>query len=125
MVALPLGSSGLGRVSSSTNGRCRSVRRTPKSRSSSSSEPYTSVRGKSGSSDTHTGSGEAQNRLREMHQSRAPASHLPNWPSLMCSGVQLICWFSSTMRSRNAVTDRNQESTALYTNGLSQRQQCG
>ena len=35
----PVGSSGLGRVSWSMNGRCRSSGRTPKSRSSSSSEP--------------------------------------------------------------------------------------
>ena len=35
-------------------------------------------------------------------QSRAPSSHLPNWPSLTCSGIQVISWFSSTIRSRNS-----------------------
>ena len=39
IVDFPVGSSGLGRVSWSMYGRCRSVGRTPKSRSSSSREP--------------------------------------------------------------------------------------
>ena len=45
MVERPVGSSGLGRVRPSISGRCRFSGRTPKSRSSSSIEPYTSVRG--------------------------------------------------------------------------------
>ena len=125
MVDRPVGSSGLGRVSSSTYGRCRSVGRTPKSRSSSSSEPYTSIRGYAGSSDGHTGIGDPQNRLREIDQSRAPSSHLPNWPSRMCAGTQVICWFSSIIRSRNWVTATNQDETARWISGVSQRQQCG
>ncbi|SLJ83199.1 Uncharacterised protein [Mycobacteroides abscessus subsp. abscessus] len=48
-----------------------------------------------------------------MFQSRAPSSHLPNWPSRMCSGTQVICLFSSTIRSRNLVTATNQEGTAM------------
>ncbi|CAA9414756.1 MAG: hypothetical protein AVDCRST_MAG66-2249 [uncultured Pseudonocardia sp.] len=50
---------------------------------------------------------------------------MPNWPSRTCSGTQVICWLSSTMRSRNAVTWTNQESTARRMSGLPQRQQCG
>ena len=67
------------------------------------------MRGKRGSSEIHTGSGEPQKRLRLIDQSRAPSSHLPNSPSRMCSGTQWICWFSSTMRSRIAVTFTNHE----------------
>src|SRR4030095_9186250 len=85
----------------------------PKSRSSSSREPYTSTRGYSGLSDFHTGIGEPQNRFRLIDQSRALASHLPNEPSRTCAGVHSICWFSSTMRSRNLVTATNHEETAL------------
>ncbi len=66
-----------------------------------------------------------QYRLREIDQSRAPSSHLPNCPSLTCSGTQVISWLSSTIRSRNAVTCTNQESTARWMSGLPQRQQCG
>ncbi|CAB4832511.1 unannotated protein [freshwater metagenome] len=44
-------------------------------------EPYTSMRGYSGSSLRHTGMGAPQKRLREIDQSRAFASHLPNAPS--------------------------------------------
>jgi hypothetical protein len=51
--------------------------------------------------------------LRLIDQSRALASHLPKLPSRTCAGVQLICWLSSTMRSRNAVTCTNQLDTAL------------
>jgi hypothetical protein len=36
------------------------------------------------------GSGLPQYRLRLIAQSRAPSSHLPNLPSLMCSGTQEI-----------------------------------
>ncbi len=54
-----------------------------------------------------------QYRLRLIDQSRAPDSHLPNWPSLMCSGTQVICWLSSTIRSRNSLTRTNQLDTAL------------
>ena len=78
MVDVPVGSSGFGRVSSSMYGRCRSSGRTPKSRSNSSSEPYTSIRGYSGLSLFQIGIGEPQYLFREMDQSRAPASHLPN-----------------------------------------------
>ena len=66
IVLRPVGSSGFGRVRSSMYGRCRSTSpsalrgRRPKSRSMSSSEPYTSTRGYSGSSLFHTGIGEPQ-----------------------------------------------------------------
>ena len=50
------------------------------------------------------GSGVPQKRLRLIDQSRALDSHLPNWPSLTCSGTQVISWLSSTIRSRNSVT---------------------
>ena len=91
------------------NGRCRLVGRTPKSASSSSRLPYTSMRGYAGSSLFQTGIGAPQKRLRLMDQSRAPSSHLPNWPSRTCSGIQLICWLFSTMRSRKSVTRTYQE----------------
>ena len=54
---------------------------------------------------------EAMTRL--IDQSRAFSSHLPKEPSLVCSGVQSICWFSSSMRSRNLVVSTNQDETAL------------
>ena len=125
IVDLPVGSSGLGRVSASMKGRWKSVTSTPKSASSSAIEPYTSVRGYAGSSETHTGIGAPQKRLREIDQSRAPSSHLPKMPCLVCAGVQVISSFSSTMRSRIWVTRTNQDDTALYMRGLRQRQQCG
>ena len=109
----PVGSSGFGLTSSSMAGRCRSDGRTPKSRSSSSSDPYTSVRGYAGSSLCQTGIGEPQNRFRLIDQSRAPASHLPNWPSLTWPGTQVMSWFSSTIRPENLVTSTNQLDTAL------------
>ena len=57
--------------------------------------------------------GEPQNRLRVIDQSRAFSSHLPNEPSLVCSGTQLICWLSSSIRSLNAVTSTNHDETPL------------
>ena len=57
--------------------------------------------------------GEPQNRFRLIDQSRASASHLPNEPCLTCSGTQVICSFSSTIRSLNVVTATNQLDTAL------------
>src|SRR3954451_15531301 len=125
MVDFPVGSSGLGRVSSSTKGRCRSVTVTPKSASSSAIEPYTSTRGYAGSSDFQIGIGLPQNRLRLIDQSRAPASHLPNWPSLTCSGTQVIWLFSSPIRSLIAVTATNQLATALKMSGFWHGQQWG
>src|SRR5699024_12057415 len=68
------------------------------------------MRGSAGSSLIHTGIGVPQYRFREMDQSRAPSSHLPNCPCLMCSGTQVICSFSSTIRSRNWLTEMNQRS---------------
>ena len=53
-----------------------------------------------GSASPRTGCG-------EIDQSRALASHLPNEPSLTCAGIQVICWLSSTIRSRN-VRDRDE-----------------
>ena len=64
-------------------------------------------------SDFHTGIGLPQNRFREIDQSRAFSSHLPNWPSLTCSGVHSIRWLSSTMRSLNFVTATNHDDTAM------------
>jgi len=115
----------LGRTSSSIAGRCRSWTVTPKSAWSSAIEPYTSMRGYAGSSLFHTGIGEPQKRLRLIAQSRAFSSHLPNEPSLTCSGTQVICWLSSTMRSRISVTLTNHDEMARYTSGRSHRQQCG
>ena len=67
------------------------------------------MRGNSGSSLFQTGIGAPQKRLREIDQSRAFSSHLPKRPSRTCSGIQLICWLSSTMRSRNWLTRTYQE----------------
>src|SRR3989344_4626059 len=41
-------------------------------------------------SHTHTGMTLAQKRCRLIDQSRAPSSHLPQRPSLICSGDQLM-----------------------------------
>ena len=71
------------------------------------------MRGYAGSSDFHTGIGLPQKRLRVIDQSRAFSSHLPNWPSLMCSGTQVICWLSSSIRSLNLVTSTNHDETAM------------
>ena len=57
--------------------------------------------------------GAPQYLLRLMFQSLAPSSHLPNWPSRMCSGDHSICLLSSTIRSRNVVTATNHEGTAM------------
>ncbi len=57
--------------------------------------------------------GEPQNRFRLIDQSRAPASHLPNWPAFTCSGTQVICSLSSTIRPENVLTATNQLDTAL------------
>ncbi|SKY35721.1 Uncharacterised protein [Mycobacteroides abscessus subsp. abscessus] len=48
-----------------------------------------------------------------MFQSRAPSSHLPNWPSRMCAGDQVICLFSSIMRSLIGSTATNHDGTAM------------
>ena len=69
--------------------------------------------------------GDPQYRFRLIDQSRAFSSHLPKEPSFTCAGTHVICWFSSTMRSRNAVTCTNQLETARYTRGRAHRQQCG
>ncbi|CNJ18302.1 Uncharacterised protein [Mycobacterium tuberculosis] len=44
-----------------------------------------------------------------MDQSRAFSTHLPNWPYFTFSGIQLICLFSSYMRSLKSVTFTYQE----------------
>src|SRR6056300_924427 len=106
-------------------GRCKSVTGTLKSASSSAIDPYTSVRGYSGSSLTQTGIGDPQNRFREIDQSRAFASHLPKLPSFTWEGTQLISPFNSTMRSRIRVTSTNHDEIARYTSGSAHRQQCG
>jgi hypothetical protein len=67
--------------------------------------------------------GVPQYRLREMDQSRAFSSQLPNWPSRRCPGTHSICRLSSSMRSLSLVTATNQELTARWMSGLSQRQQ--
>ncbi len=113
IVDSPAGSSGFGRVNSSMYVRCRSVTGTPKSASSSAIEPYTSIRGYAGSSDLQIGIGVPQKRFRLIDQSRAPDSHLPNCPSLTCSGTQLISPFSSPIRSLILVTSTNQLETAM------------
>ncbi len=71
------------------------------------------MRGYSGLSDFHTGIGLPQKRFREIDQSRAFSSHLPNWPCLMWSGIQSICSLSSSMRALILVTSTNQLETAM------------
>ena len=70
------------------------------------------MRGCSGSSLFHTGIGVPQKRLRLIDQSRAPSSQRPKRPSRTWPGIQLICWLSSTIRSRMAVTFTYQEPMA-------------
>ena len=70
------------------------------------------MRGQAGSSERHTGTGDPQKRLRLIDQSRAPSSQLPKRPSRTWAGIQLIWRFSSTMRSRMAVTRTYHELTA-------------
>src|SRR3989344_5719641 len=57
---------------------------------SSSSEALPNTRFVLHFSQIHTGITLAQKRWRLIDQSRAPSSHLPHRPSLMCSGDQLI-----------------------------------
>ena len=83
------------------------------------------MRGWFGSSDCQTGIGDPQKRLRLIDQSRAFSSHLPKLPSLTWAGCQVICWLSSTIRSRNSVTFTNHDEIARYTSGWLHRQQCG
>ena len=71
------------------------------------------MRGYAGSSLFQTGTGQPQKRLRVIDQSRAFSSHLPNWPSLMWSGTQRICWLSSSIRCLIAVTSTNHDETPL------------
>src|SRR5260370_40526141 len=113
MTDLRDGPSGFGGVSSWMAGRCRSVTLTQKSASSCASEPYTSTRGHSGLSDFHTGIGLPQKRLRLIDQSRVFSSHLPNWPCLTCSGTQVICSFSLSIRSLIAVVETNHDETVI------------
>ena len=70
--------------------RCKSVTSAPVFSLISAMEPKTSIRGNFGLSDFQTGIGVPQKRLREIDQSRAPSSHLPKRPSLICPGIQLI-----------------------------------
>ncbi len=99
-------------------GRCRSgspswfTGSRPKKSFSSCREPNTSRCVHSTPSHSHTGIGDPQKRLREIDQSRAFSSHLPNWPCLTFSGIQLICSFSSSIRSLIWVTSTYQEEIA-------------
>ncbi len=56
--------------------------------------------------------GEPQYRLREMDQSRALATHVPNCPCFTLPGIQVISSFSSSMRSLIWVTLTYQDVTA-------------
>jgi len=69
------------------------------------------MRGKRGSSDFHTGTGDPQKRFRVIDQSRAFSSHLPKMPCWMWSGVQAISSLSASMRSLIAVTATNHDET--------------
>ena len=71
------------------------------------------MRGYAGSSLRQTGIGLPQKRLREIDQSRVFSSHRPNWPSLTWSGTHLICWLSSSIRSRIFVVETNHDDTAM------------
>ena len=71
------------------------------------------MRGYSGLSDFHTGTGLPQKRLRVIDQSRAFSNHLPNWPCLTLSGTQLMSSLLASIRSLNSVTLTNHEDTPL------------
>src|SRR3989338_768034 len=99
-----------GNVISSTMCLCKSVTFSPLAFSNSATDPNT--RYFLHSSHCHTGITLAQNRWREIDQSRAPSSHLPNLPSLMCSGDQLIFLASLMALSFTSVTFTNNEDVA-------------
>jgi len=67
------------------------------------------------SDDAHsqTGRGVPQERLRPKAQSMLFSSQLPKRPFLICSGTQLISWFSWTMRSLIALVLMNQVGLAM------------
>src|SRR3989344_1706702 len=60
----------------------------------------------------HTGITLAQKRWREIDQSRAPSSHLPQRPSLMCLGDQLMAFAFLSRLSFIFVTETNHELVA-------------
>ncbi|MCX8513511.1 MAG: hypothetical protein ORN26_00320, partial [Candidatus Pacebacteria bacterium] len=57
----------------------------------------------------HIGNGAPQYLCLDTAQSLAPSSHLPNLPSLICSGTQPILLFSDNNLSLIAGTFTNQD----------------
>src|SRR3989344_967493 len=98
------------KIISSTICLCRSVTFSPLAFSNSATDPNT--RYLLHASHCHTGITLAQNRWREIDQSRAPSSHLPNLPSLMCSGDQFIFLASLMALSFTSITFTNHEDVA-------------
>src|SRR3989338_5261689 len=99
-----------GTVTSSTMCLCRSSIFLPLASSSSAALPNTFCF--LHASQRHTGMTLAQKRWREMDQSRAPSSHLPNLPSLICSGDQLIFLASLSALSFTSITFTNHDDVA-------------
>src|SRR3989344_6885483 len=98
------------KIISSTICLCRSVTFSPLAFSNSATDPNT--RYLLHASHCHTGITLAQNRWREIDQSRAPSSHLPNLPSLMCSGDQLTFFAFRSRSSLILVTETNHDEVA-------------
>src|SRR3990167_10251111 len=98
-------------VTRSTTCLCRSATVWPLAASSSAAEPNT-ICSPHAWSHCQIGITDAQKRWREMDQSRAPSSHLPNRPSLMCSGVQPIFWASLMALVLILVTETNHDEVA-------------
>src|SRR5512136_2136541 len=112
-----------GQVMSSMKCLCRSVTFTPDFFSSSAREPMHSVAPQA--AHRQIGRGLPQYRLREMAQSRAPSSHLPNRPAFRWPGIQYTVSLVASIVGLIFSTLTNHEETARYTSGLEQRQQWG
>src|SRR3990167_1794750 len=99
-----------GTVTSSTMCLCKSSIFFPLASSSSAALPNTLCF--LHASQRHMGMTLAQNRWREMDQSRAPSSHLPNLPSLMCAGDQFTASAFFSKFSFIFVTETNHDEVA-------------
>src|SRR3989344_1449984 len=99
-----------GTVTSSTMCLCRSFTFLPLAVSSSAMLPNT--RTFLHFSQRQSGMTLAQNRWREIDQSRAPSNHLPHRPSLICEGDQEIFFAFFSKFPFSSVTLTNHEEVA-------------
>ncbi len=96
---------------SSTKCLCRSSTVRPPFASSSAREPTHSVLPHSGH--RQIGMGFPQKRLREIAQSRASGSQLPNLPVFRCAGIQVIASLAASIAGLIFSTLTNHDPTAL------------